>query len=76
MEIEDLLKLKDQQIAVQCEELVLAARRFDAMQARAEKAEEQCARLLRSFDESLDRERAAAQRAEDAIRQQEEAAGL
>jgi hypothetical protein len=76
MEIEDLLKLKDQQLATLEEELVATRRRVDSMQERAEAAEEQRDRLLNAFDESLDRERAAAQRAADAIREQEEAAGL
>jgi hypothetical protein len=76
MEIEDLLKLKDQQLATLEEELVATRRRVDSMQERAEAAEEQRDRLLKAFDESLDRERAAAQRAADAIREQEEAAGL
>lgn len=76
MEIEDLLKLKDQQIAAQEDELVATRRRVDALQERAEKAEEQRDRLLKAFDESLDRERAAAQRAADALRAQEEAAEL
>jgi len=76
MEIEDLVKLKDQQIATLEEELVATRRRVDSMQERAEVAEEQRDRLLKAFDESLDRERAAAQRAADAIREQEEAAGL
>lgn len=76
MEVEDLVKLKDQQIATLEEELVAARRRVDSMQERAEVAEEQRDRLLKAFDESLDRERAAAQRAADAIREQEEAAGL
>ena len=76
MEIEDLVKLKDQHISALEEQLVAMSRRFDAMQTRAETAEGQRDRLLKAFDESLDRERAAARRAQDAIREQEEAAGL
>jgi hypothetical protein len=71
MEVEDLLRLRDQENAMLTEELTLMRRRLEAALSRAVEAEEQRERLLQACDDYRKREAAFA-----LARQTEKDAGL
>jgi aminopeptidase N len=58
MEVEDFLKLREQENASLTEELALMRRRLESALKRAESAEEQRNRLLTACDEYRKREKA------------------